>query len=152
MVLSACEYDTGIVDNLCSPGWEKDLTISVVSLDRKYEFKVSIPPRSLSVSFWLLRRFGCDDFVVTKTGGADVDVDVCCRVVRSPLVQVCISNTAGLDGRRAPIKDILGEKIVAMINEVEVEAGAGDVSDVLKALAEKEILEFVSCDGVSCGS
>ena len=142
----------GIVDNLCSPGWEKDLTISVVSLDRKFVFKASIPPRSLSATFWLRRRFGYDDFVVTKTGGADGDIDVCCRVVRNPLVQVCISSTPGLEGRRAPIKDILGEKIVAMINEVEVDAGAGDVSDLLKSLAEKEILEFVSCDGVSCGS
>ena len=51
MLLSACEYDMGIVDNLCSPGWEKDLTISVVSLDRKYVFKASIPPRSLSAHF-----------------------------------------------------------------------------------------------------
>jgi len=56
--------------------------------------------------------------MVTKTGGAEGDVDVGCRVVRSPLVQVCISSTPGLDGRRAPIKDILGEKLVAMINEV----------------------------------
>jgi hypothetical protein len=139
----------GIVDNLCSPGWEKDLTISVVSLDRKYEFKASIPPRSLSVSFWLRRRFGYDEFVVTKTGGAEGDIDVSCRIVRNPLVQVCISSTPGLEGRRGPIKDILGEKVVAMINEVEVDEGAGDVSDMLKSLAEKEILEFVSADGVS---
>ena len=91
----------GIVDNLCSPGWEKDLTISVVSLDRKYEFKESIPPKSLRSSFWIRRRFGYDDFTVRKTGGVEGDVDVVCRVVRSPLVQVCISSTPGLDRRRA---------------------------------------------------
>ena len=150
MVLSACEYDMGIVDNLCSPGWGKDLTISVVSLDRKYEFKAAICPNSLASSFWLRRRFGYEDFMLTKTGGAEGDVDVVCRVVRSPLVQVCISSTPGFDGRRAPIKDILGEKLV-MINEVETDSSAGDVSDFIKELVDKEISEFVS-EGVRCGS
>ena len=51
---AACEYDMGIVDNLCSPGWDKDLTISVVSLDRKFEFKASIPPRSLAADMRIL--------------------------------------------------------------------------------------------------
>jgi len=139
----------GIVDNLCSPGWEKDLTISVVSLNRIYEFKASIPPRSLaSASFGLRRRFGYEEFMVRKTGGADGDIDVVCRVIRSPLVQVCISSTPGLDGRRAPMKLILGEKFVAMIDEVEADAAAGDVSDLIKALAEKEISDFVNGDGV----
>ena len=87
-----------------------------------------------------------------KTGGVDGDIDVVCRVVRSPLVQVCISSTPGLDGRRAPMKIIMGEKLVAMINEVEVDATAGDVSDLIKALAEKEISDFVSGEGVRCVS
>ena len=139
----------GIVDNLCSPGWEKDLTISVVSLDRKYEFKAAICPKSLASSYWLRRRFGYEDFMVTRKC-AEGDVDVVCRVVRSPLVQVCISSTPGLDGRRAPIKDILGEKLVAMINEVEVDSSAGDVSDLIKELVDKEISDIVVSDGVRC--
>ena len=65
----------------------------------------------------------------SKTVGAEGDVNVVCRVVRSLLVQVCIASTPGLDGRRASMKDILGEKLVAMINEVETDASAGDVSD-----------------------
>ena len=63
-------------------------------------------------------------------------------------MQVCISSTPGLDRRRAPIKDILGEKLVAMINEVEMDPSAGDVSYLIKGLVEKEIAEFVACDGV----
>ena len=82
-----------------------------------------------------------------KTSGVEGDVDVVCRMVRSPLVQVCISSTPGLDRRRAPIKDILGEKLVAMINEVETDPSAGDVSELIKGLVEKEIAEFVACDG-----
>jgi len=87
-VFSACEY------GMIFPGWEKDLTISVLSLNRKYEFKVSIPPKSLASSFWLRRRFGYEEFTVRKTGGSDGDVDVVCRIVRSPLVQVCISSSS----------------------------------------------------------
>ena len=88
--------------------------------------------------------------MVTKTGGAEGDVDMVCRVVRSPLVQVCISSTPGLDGRRAPMKMILGEKLVAMINEVETDSSAGDVSDLINELVDKEISEFVASEGVRC--
>ena len=51
VVLSVCEYDMGIVDNLCSPGWEKDdnLTITVLSLDRKFEFKVAVSSNSFII-------------------------------------------------------------------------------------------------------
>jgi len=48
------------------------------------------------------------------------------------------------------MKMILGEKLVAMINEVEADAAAGDVSELIKALAEKEISDFVNGDGVRC--
>jgi hypothetical protein len=135
----------GIVDNLCSPGWEKDLTISVVSLDRKYEFKVAICPKSLPTTFWILRRFGYKDFIVTRKS-AEGDIDVVCRVGRSPLVQVCISSTPGLDGRRAPIKDILGEKVVAMINSVETDSSGGDVADLIDEIGDKELSDFVASE------
>ena len=69
VVLSASEYDMGVVDNLCSPGWEKDLMISVLSLDRQYEFKVVISPDSLPLSFWLRRKYGYEDFTVRKSLG-----------------------------------------------------------------------------------
>ena len=135
----------GIVDNLCSPGWEKDLTISVVSLDRKFEFKVAICPMSLLSTYWILRRFGYEDFIVTRKF-AEGDIDVVCRVGRSPLVQVCISSTPGLDGRRAPIKDILGEKVVAMINSLETDSSVGDISDLIKDIVEKELSDFVASE------
>ena len=135
----------GIVDNLCSPGWEKDLTISVVSLDRKFEFKVAICPISLPSTYWILRRFGYEDFIVTRKC-AEGDIDVVCRVGRSPLVQVCISSTPGLDGRRAPIKDILGEKVVAMINSLEMDSSVGDISDLIKDIVDKELSDFVASE------
>ena len=84
VVLSPCEYDMGIVDNLCSPGWEKDLTISVVSLDRKHEFKVAICPKSLASTYRIRRRFGYENFFVTRNC-AEGDFDVACSVVRSSL-------------------------------------------------------------------
>ena len=135
----------GIVDNLCSPGWEKDLTISVVSLDRKYEFKVAICPKSLPSTYWIRRRFGYEDFIVTRKS-AEGDIDAVCRVGRSPLVQVCISSTPGLDGRRAPIKDILGEKVVAMINSLETDSSVGDISDLIKDIVDKELSDFVASE------
>ena len=81
-----------IVDNLCSLGWKKDLTISVLSLDRKFEFNVAIYPLSLASSFWLSRRFGEEDFPVRKAVWTEGETNVVCRVVRSPLVQVYISS------------------------------------------------------------
>jgi len=137
-----------IVDDLCSPGWQKDLTISVLSLDRKFEFKVAISPRSLVSSFWLSRRFGEEDFVVRKTVGPDSEIDVVCRVVISPLVQEFISSIPGLEGRRAPVKCALGEKVVAVINEVGSDPAFGDVSDLISGLADKEIEDFERCNGV----
>ena len=40
---------------------------------------------------------------------------------------------------------------MAMINEVETDSSAGDVSDLIKELVDKEISEFVS-EGVRCVS
>jgi len=68
--------------------------------------------------------------------------------VRSPLVQVCISSIPGLDKRHAPVKHALGERLVAMIVEVESDPAFGDVSDLMKGLVDKEIAEFESCNGV----
>ena len=42
----------------------------------------------------------------------------------------------------------LGEKFVAMINEVESDPAAGDISDLIKVLADKDIEDFELCNGV----
>jgi len=53
-----------------------------------------------------------------------------------------------LDKRHAPVKHALGERLVAMIVEVESDPAFGDVSDLMKGLVDKEIAEFESCNGV----
>ena len=46
------------------------------------------------------------------------------------------------------VKWILGEKLLAMLNELVTETSAGDVSELIKALAGEEIKAFEDSNGV----
>jgi hypothetical protein len=126
VVLSVPEYDMYIVDNLCSPGWEKDLTISVVSLDRQHGFKVAIPPESLPPSFWVWRKFGFKNFSLGMSLEPENTGEVIGRIVGTPVEQICIVSIPPLDNdRRAPIKWILGRNVVAVMKGIVTESSAG---------------------------
>jgi hypothetical protein len=149
VVLSVPEYDMYILDNLCSPGWEKDLTISVFSLDRQHGFNVSISPESLPSSFWLWRKFGFKTFSLGMSLEPEATGEVIGRIVGTPVEQICIASIPPLDkDRRAPIKWILGRNVVAVMKGIVTESSAGDVSELIKAVVDSEIKSFEVANGV----
>jgi hypothetical protein len=135
-----------VVDNFVSPGWQKDMAITVLSFDRQHSFNVAVPYESRSPIFWLRRKFGSKDFSLGWKDGEELTG----RIEVIPVVQEALSNMPPLDNnRRSGIKWMIGPRHVVSEGKLVSNADEEDIAEAVKELVDKEVRDFETANFVS---